>query len=154
METIQIKRNNVYKIDILDDEDKTKGTIEFDVEDIGLSFKCLKSLEAIEKLKETARLKEYSILKKQDQPGDYISKNEEAILNLWQETFNEMRNAMDIFLGDGACTLIFGDRNYPTMFEDLMEQLMPHIDKMGISFENVKDRIAKKYSINKEQVIE
>jgi hypothetical protein len=150
MEKLRVEKKDIYTIEVND-----KGeTIEFDLADISLSFKCIKALEEIDKIKQNAKMREIAISKKEDVEGKYMSKKEEEILKVWQETFIEMRKAMDIFLGDGACKKIFGDRNYIEMYDDLMEQLLPHLDKMKISFDGMKNRIVQKYSEDKKNVIE
>ena len=56
-----------------------------------------------------------------------------------------MRNALDCFLGDGGCQKIFGDRNYPSMINDLLEALQPHLEKLDLSYESTSERIKEKY---------
>lgn len=150
MEKLRVEKKDIYVIEVND-----KGeTIEFDLADIGLSFKCSKALEEIDKITNDAKMKEIVINKKEEVKGKYMSKKEEEKMKLWQDTFREMRKAMDIFLGEGACQKIFGDRNYIEMYDDLVKQLEPHFEKMKISFEGMKKRIVDKYSIDKKSVIE
>ena len=150
MEKIRVEKKNIYTIEVNDNGD----TIEFDLEDIGLNFKLLKALKEVDRIKDYMK-KEVSIIdKRQDVKGKYISKNEEDLLRLWNKAFKDMRNAMDMFLGEGACQKIFGDRNYIEMFDDLMDQLKPHLEKMKVSYKDIKDRIQNKYSSKNEKVIE
>ena len=150
MEKIRVEKKNIYTIEVNDNGD----TIEFDLEDIGLNFKLLRALKEIDRIQEYMKNEITIIQKRQDVKGKYISKNEEDILRLWNKCFKDMRSAMDIFLGEGACQKIFGDRNYIEMFDDLMEQLKPHLEKMKVSYENIKKRIENKYSNKSEKVIE
>ena len=154
----RIKKKDIYTIEVND-----KGEcIEFDLADVGLSLRCVEALEKIKKIKIDAINQEKIIKKKQDVPGKYISKNQKEILYLWKDTFKKMRQAMDLFLGEGACQKIFGDRNYIEMFDDLMEELnkpreeyngKSHMDNLNITFDGMKERIMKKYKdINKKVI--
>lgn len=150
MEKLRVEKKNIYTIEVNDNGD----TIEFDLEDIGLNFKLLKTLREIDRIGNYMKNELTIIDKRQDVKGKYISKNEEDTLRLWNKAFKDMRNAMDSFLGEGACQKIFGDRNYIEMFDDLMEQLKPHLEKMKISYKDIKDKITKKYSATEKKVIE
>lgn len=149
MESLRIQKKDIYKIEVND-----KGEcIEFDLLDLNLKFRCLEALDKIEKIKKNTILQEKIIKKREDVKGKYLTKNQEDILELYRKTFKEMREAMDLFLGDGACQKIFGDRNYIEMFDDLFEQLQPHLKKIDISMEDINKRIAEKYSKGKKNVI-
>ena len=150
MEKIRVEKKNIYTIEVNDSGD----TIEFDLADIGLNFKLLKALKEIDRIQEYMKNELTIINKRQDVKGKYISKNEEDTLRLWSKCFKDMRSAMDCFLGEGACQKIFGDRNYIEMFDELMEQLKPHLEKMKISYKDIQDRIKKKYSATQNKVIE
>lgn len=150
MEKIRVEKKNIYTIEVNDNGD----TIEFDLADIGLNFKLLRALKEIDRIQDYMKKELYIIDKRQDVKGKYISKNEEDTLRLWDKCFKDMRKAMDNFLGEGACQKIFGDRNYIEMFDDLMDQLKPHLEKMKISYNDIKKRIENKYSNKNEKVIE
>ena len=72
--------------------------------------------------------------------------NEEARITAYREAFKQMRAAMDVFLGEGACQKIFGDRNYIEMYDDLFKELAPHLEKMKLNTQGISDRIKEKYS--------
>ena len=151
MEKLRVEKKNIYTIEVNDNGD----TIEFDLADIiGLKFKLLKTLNEIDRIIDYAKKEEIIINKRQDVKGKYISKNEEDILRMWNKTYKDMRNAMDMFLGKGACQKIFGDRNYITMFNDLMDELKPHLDKIGINVNSIAKDIENKYSTTEKKVIE
>ena len=61
---------------------------------------------------------------------------------------------MDEFLGAGGVQKIFGDRNYPDMYNDLFDALKPHLEKIGISSKKSIERIEQKYSESDEDVLE
>ena len=143
METLRIERKDIYTIEVNDNGD----TIEFDLLDIELPFKCDRAFREISKAESDLQAKLVIIDKKQDHPlkGTIMTANEEARLNAYRDAFLGMRAAMDSFLGEGACQKIFGDRNYLEMFTDLAEALAPHMEKMQLNSEGIKKRIKDKY---------
>ena len=151
MNKIRVEKRDIYSIEVNDEGE----TIEFDLADIELPFKCEKALNMINKLRKDFNYKIKIISKKQDvkKKGEYISQNEKELLNAQKQMFKEMRMAMDEFLGKGACQKIFGDRNYIEMYDDLMKELQPHLDKMELNFEGMKKRIQNKYNVSNNKVM-
>ena len=143
MESLRIERKDIYTIEVNDNGD----TIEFDLLDIELPFKCDRAFREVSKVESDLKAKLIIIDKKQDHPikGASMTANEEARLNAYKDAFLGMRAAMDSFLGDGACQKIFGDRNYLEMFTDLAEALAPHMEKMKLNSEGIRKRISDKY---------
>lgn len=151
MNSIRIKRDDIYTIEVNDNGD----TIEFDLLDIELPFKADRALQEVDKITKQLKGKLVIISNQEDHKldGKIITANEEATLEAYKEAFTAMRKAMDTFLGEGACQKIFGDRNYLTMYNDLFEQLAPHLEKMKISTAGVMDRIKSKYGNKDEGVL-
>ena len=143
MESLRIERKDVYTIEVND-----KGeTIEFDLVDVELPFKCEKAWAECNKISKDLQAQLVIISKQEDtkQKGKLLTKNEELTIEAYRKAFKEMRVAMDSFLGEGACQKIFGDRNYLEMFNDLFEALKPHLDKMEITSHGIFERIKNKY---------
>ena len=143
MESLRIERKDIYTIEVND-----KGeTIEFDLVDIELPFKCDRAFREVARIDSDLRAKLVIIGKQQDHPnkGTVMTANEEATLKAYKEAFKEMRVAMDGFLGEGACQKIFGDRNYLEMYSDLAKELEPHLEKMKINTSGIAQRIKEKY---------
>ena len=151
MESLRIERKDIYTIEVNDQGE----TIEFDLVDIELPFKCDKAFKEVERIKSELKAKLVIIDKKQDRKikGSIMTANEEARINAYKEAYIAMRSAMDVFLGDGACQKIFGDRNYLEMFADLAEALAPHLEKMEISASGIAKRIEAKYGKNEDGVL-
>ena len=143
MESLRIERKDIYTIEVNDNGD----TIEFDLVDVELPFKCDRAFSEVARIEKDLKAKLVIIDKKQDRKlkDRIMTVNEEARLTAHKEAYIAMRSAMDIFLGDGACQKIFGDRNYLDMFTDLAEALAPHLEKMEISTEGITKRIEAKY---------
>ena len=144
MNSIRIEKKDIYTIEVNDNGD----TIEFDLVDIELPFKADRALQEINRIYKELKAKLVIIEKKADRKidGDYMTANEKAKLEAHKNAFKEMRVAADAFLGEGACQKIFGDRNYLEMYDDLFEQLAPHLEKMKLTTDGITERIKSKYS--------
>lgn len=151
MNSIRIEKRDVYTIEVND-----KGeTIEFDLVDIELPFRCAKAVREVDRIAKELNAKLVIIGKRDDHQlkGDVMTANERDTLEAHRIAFKEMRVAMDAFLGDGACQKIFGDRDYIEMYNDLMEQLEPHLEKMKINYQGIRERIESRYSKKNEGVL-
>ena len=147
MEKIRVKKEHEYVIEVNDEGD----TISFNPEDPELMLRFDNALQKIKKFQNELKIKQQILSKKQDEETDtYLTKNQREEALLWRETFTKMREAMDEFLGKGACQKIFGDSNYISMFDDLLEQLEPHFKKLNLNAERMKTEITKKYA-NKDE---
>ena len=144
MNSIRIEKKDIYTIEVNDNGD----TIEFDLVDIELPFKCERALAEVNRIYKDLKGKLVIIEKKDDHKldGEVMTANEKAKLEAHRAAFKEMRVAMDAFLGEGACQKIFGDRNYVEMYDDLFEQLAPHFEKMKLNTEGISARIKAKYT--------
>ena len=130
MEKLRIEQKGLYEIEVNDNGD----TIVFDTLDLDLPFKFNDAFIQANKIRHK-KSKEYGV----------ITTNDEEIRKLKDETFKKLRNALDCFLGEGGCQKIFGDRNYPSMINDLLEALQPHLEKLDLSYESTSERIKEKY---------
>ena len=143
MESLRIERKDIYTIEVNDNGE----TIEFDLVDIELPFKCDRAFREVSRIEKELKAKLVIINKQQDHKlkDSTMTANEEARITAYKTAFKEMRVAMDGFLGDGACQKIFGDRNYLEMYTELAEALAPHLEKMEISAAGIEKRIREKY---------
>lgn len=143
MESLRIARNDIYTIEVND-----KGeTIEFDLVDVELPFKCERAWAEVNKISKDLQAQLVIISKQEDtkQNGKLLTMKEEKTIEAYRKAFRDMRVAMDGFLGEGACQKIFGDRNYIEMYNDLFEALKPHLEKMELTSKGVVERIKNKY---------
>ena len=139
---LRVYKKNEYVIEVNDNGD----TISFNIEDPSLPLRAEKAYEDIQKLTENMKTELFIVSKRDDVKGNKIlSKNEKETLEIYNKAFNDMRKAMDGFLGKGACQKIFGDTNYLTMYDDLFEQLTPHFENIGMSIGSLIESIKKKY---------
>lgn len=146
MEKLGYKKENVYQLEVND-----KGEyIEFDLLDIDLPDKITKAYKDLVKEQKNVNIQEQVIYKKF---ANNPNKKWEEIHKLEKEYFKKSREIFDSFLGEGACKKIFGDTDRYGMFEDLLNALQPHLDKMQINVEQIKKNLVEKYSPNKKNVI-
>lgn len=145
MESIRIKSESLYEIEVNDNGD----VITFDLDDIELPLKIDKCIRKLKNLALEITKKEKEIHSRPDfkeNEDDLMTVNERELAEIVYDTYVKSREIMDELLGEGACQKIFGDANYSTMFDDLLEALAPHFIKMKAKQENVKNRIKAKYS--------
>ena len=143
MNSIRIEKKDIYTIEVNDNGD----TIEFDLVDIELPFKCEKAWAEVSKISKDLQAQLVIISKQEESKrnGKLLTVKEEKTLEAYRKAFREMRVAMDGFLGEGACQKIFGDRNYLEMFNDLYDELKPHLEKMELTSHGIFERIKNKY---------
>lgn len=160
--SIRLHSKTEYMIDVNDNGD----TILFDMADTGLPSRLFKMFESIDKLAAELDAKAKEIGDRPDEPlfstempnsesGEsetrvLITKNQHDGVQLIDDFYKQARVAMDLFLGEGACQKIFGDKNYNGMFDDLIEQLEPHFKKMGLEADKLKKSAATKYAPNRQ----
>ena len=152
--SIRVRSESEYVIEVND-----KGeTISFDITDPGLATRAFEAFEKVDQLFEKFQAKAEEIDKMPDEDIQTSFENEVRISKklkegslLLQDLYPEARAAMDTFLGEGACQKIFGDKNFSMMFDQLTEQLKPHLDKMGLNAKKIQDDVMKKHGPNRRQ---
>lgn len=149
--SIRVKNKDAYIIEVNDNGD----TIEFDITDIELPFKLERAQKMAQDAQKWLKSQQVIIAKKQDtaKKGDLMTAKERATLEAYRECFKKMRAAIDEFAGAGASQKIFGDHNYIEMFNDFMEEMQPHFDKMELKGIDIKKKIEEKYSDKAEDEI-
>ena len=143
MNSIRVRNKDAYIIEVNDNGD----TIEFDITDIELPFKLERAQKAAQEAKKWLKAQQVIISKKQDtaKKGDLMTVKERATLEAYRECFKKMRAAIDEFAGAGASDKIFGEKNYLEMFNDFMEEMQPHFDKMELKGIDIRKKIEEKY---------
>ncbi len=159
--SIRVHSNTEYVIEVNDNGD----TISFDTSDIGLTSRLYDTFDQLDKLAREYEVKAAELDAREDKPRStvevehedgtmehktLITQNQYDGTKMMDDYYRDARAALDIFLGEGACQKIFGDKNYYTMFEDLTQQLKPHFEKMGLSAQKLKANAVKKHSPNRE----
>ena len=158
---IRVRSSSEYLIEVNDAGD----TIAFDTNDTSLTPRLFQMYEEIDRLTAEYEERAKEIDARPDTPrttakvpNEETGDLEERVLGtqnqyegaqLIDSFYTEARTALDRFLGEGACQKIFGDKNYLSMFEDLLEQLAPEFKKIGIRAEDIKHTAAKKHAPNR-----
>lgn len=144
MNSIRVRNKDTYIIEVNDNGD----TIEFDITDIELPFRLERAKKIADDARKWLKAQQVIISKKQDtaKKGDLMTTRERATLEAYRECFKKMRAAIDEFAGAGASDKIFGDKNYLEMFNDFMEEMQPHFDKMELKGIDIRKKIEEKYS--------
>lgn len=152
MNKLRVEKKNVYEIEVNDQGE----TISFNIEDPSLPLRMEKAFEDIQKISDRCKKELLLIEKKPDKKnkGSLMSNNERENLKLYQKMFKDMRAAMDVFLGEGACQKIFGSEDYLSMYDELFEALKPHFEKIGLNSQSFKKSIESKYGSQDEDVLE
>lgn len=153
--SIRVESKSKYTIEVND-----KGeTISFDLADFRLPAKLLNVYTRLEDLAKEYDEKSNKILEREDKivqtiKGKYLGGNEIEenitqntldIMNLSDKYYQDAREILDEFLGKGACQKIFGDINYDSMFDDLLEQLEPHFKAMGLNYQKLQKGLVNKF---------
>lgn len=146
---LELNQSHLYEVEVNDNGD----TIVFNREDITFPLKIQKMYEDCEKLEKETKLKLKAIEKKPNTKKGYLGTRDIEFLNLTNKTFGKMRTIMDGVLGKGACQKIFGDTNYLSMYEDLMDALNPILEEIGLKDKSVKEAVIEKYSEEDDGVI-
>lgn len=153
---IQLKKSNVLKIGIKDEDGKNTGEfLTFDLEDIDLGLKLNECQKRHFNNVKNTRNRFIIIDKKQDKKGKrLLSWKEEEKIKVLKEFYKEEEEALDLFLGkNGTKKLLNGRNPYWTMFDDINEMIEPILPKLKISADDVMEKIKKKYQNNKEDVL-
>ena len=125
-------------------------TISFDFADpafLGNAQKMMQEVERIDKeFKELGSFLEDST--KEESIENMMDSEMVALGEGLTRYYEELRDAIDVFLGKNASQKIFGDDNYLTMFNDLFEAIEPYLDKaanlQGEEIESAKKSALKK----------
>ncbi len=146
MEKLELKNKDIYQLEVNDSGDY----IEFDLTDISLPVKAINLSENIVKID-----KEYmeEILKIDQEYKDEEIEKIKKVADLELKKCYELRKTFDEFLGEGACQKIFGNKNNYGMFNELLEALEPHFDKMKINIKKAKEKLVNKYLPKKNDVM-
>lgn len=156
---IQLKKDNVIKIKIKDQEGNDTGKfLTFDLEDIELPLRYQQMFEEHKKNENYVKHQFIIIDKKQDKKGKKIlTANEEEKLKVMKEYYQREMHALDLFLGEGKTQMILdimGRRPYISMFNDIGEALKPLNNILEKNIELTDEKIKNKYKIEMENIIE
>lgn len=163
MDYIKLKeRKDIVRLGIQDengkivkDEQGNEVVIEFDLGDVDLPLNYNRCLNEINEAERRLKGKIITINKKQDVKGkQLLSKNDEEKMKALKQFYEEMENAMDLFLGQGGTKKFLNGRSpYLEMFDDIDEALKPHLSKLNLTANSIVDRIKDKYKLKEDEEV-
>lgn len=168
---IRIKSATEHRIPIQTEvrpgEWETTDYLVFDTSDTSITSRLFQMYEAIDRLTDQAEKDAKAIDERPDEPlktikapdpetGELVertllTKNQYDGSQMVDKFYSDAREALDTFLGAGACQKIFGDKNYGDMFADLLAALQPEFEKMGLDADRIKHTAAEKHKPNRAQ---
>lgn len=156
---IQLKKDeNILKFRIIDEEGNDTGnSIEFNLEDLELLTRYQKIIEEDKKARDKLANQYLIIEKKQDHKGKkLLSYNEEAKIKAVQDFYKKEVEIYNMFLGENGVEKILNGRQLSwSTFDEINQIIVTTIlPKLEISAENIKNKIIKKYSDKRDDVIE
>lgn len=150
---IQMKEENVIRVGIKDKDGNDTGLIiKFDLQDIDLPLKFNK-MEAMHK-KNLSILKQQAMAleKQEDKKGKFLlSWKKEKAIELLKEHYEHEMEALDLLIGAGMTKKILEklDRApYYEMFDDIIDELEPIMDKLNADADKLLDNIKTKYGVD------
>lgn len=154
---IQIKEENVLKIGVKDKDGKDTGlVITFDLQDIDFPLRFNK-MDGLHK-KNLSVLKQQgaAIDKQEDKKGKFLlSWKTEKKIELLKEHYQREMVALDLLIGEGMTQKILDaiDRKpYYNMFDDIVEALLPVLNKIDSEATKLINSVEKKYGVNIDEV--
>lgn len=157
---IQLKENkDILRFKIKDEKGKDTGNfLEFNLEDIGLPIRFQELIEKDKKNRLNLKNQFLIIDKKQDCKGKKLfSANEEAKIKALQEFYEKEVEVYNMFLGENGVQKLLNGRELSWSSLQEIDEIIEKViyPKLEITGENIKKKIAEKYSnVKKEDVIE
>lgn len=155
--TIQLKKNNILKFKIVDEDGKETGEwLEFDIDDIELPLRLQEMVDKEKLNRDNLRNKFIIIEKKQDHKGKKMfSSNEEEKIKALQDFFKKEVEIYNMFLGEnGVQKLLCGRKIGWTTLDEINEIIKEYIaPKLDLSVEKMTEKIKKKYNTKKEEKV-
>lgn len=158
---IQLKENeDILKLRIRDEKGKDTGEmLTFNLQDIDLPLRLQQMEEEDKKNRANLRNQFVIIDKKEDHKGKKLfSANEEAKIKAMQEFYKKEIEIYNMFLGERGVQKLLNGRelswNTLEEIDEIIEKAI--LPKLQINADSIKEKIAKKYSIDvkKDDVIE
>lgn len=158
---INIKKRDTLKIGLKDEEGNVKFDenghevfIEFDLEDINLIDNYSKAISLCEEAGKSLQNELVIINKKEDvKINDYLTRNQKAKMDALKKYYKSIEGAMNLFLGEGGFSKIFGEKRYLTMLDDLADMLEPIMPLLKVNIDSIKNKIVTKYKVTDENVL-
>lgn len=157
MDSIQLKNENILRLEIKTDKGETTGDyLEFDLEDIELPLIYQEILEKLKSSRKKLKEKFLIIDKQKDHKGKKLmSSNEEAKIKVLNDFYKEQIEIYNMFLGEnGVQKLLHGRKLRWTTLREIDELIEKQIaPKLDMTLDNITKKIKEKYSVKKEDKV-
>lgn len=157
MDYIQLKNENILRLEIKTDKGETTGDyLEFDLEDIELPLIYQEILEKLKSSRKKLKEKFLIIDKQKDHKGKKLmSSNEEAKIKVLNDFYKEQIGIYNMFLGEnGVQKLLHGRKLRWTTLREIDELIEKQIaPKLDMTLDNITKKIKEKYSVKKEDKV-
>lgn len=156
---IRLKENeNILKLKIIDAEGNDTGnSLEFNLEDIELPLRYQEIVEEDKKNRAFVKNQFTIIDKKQDHKGKkLLSSNEEEKIKAMNEFYKREVEIYNMFLGENGVEKLLNGRRISWSTLDEIDEIIAKsiLPQLKVNAKSIKDKIIKKYSNKRDDVIE
>ena len=155
---IQLKKDNILRLKIRDAEGNDTGnSLEFDLEDIELPLRLQELVEKDKATRIDLRNKLKILDKKQDHKGKkLLSFKEEEQIKIMQDFYKKEVEIYNMFLGKNGVEKLLNGRRLSWGTLDEIDEIINEaiLPKLKMSAEDIKNKIMKKYSNKRDDVLE
>lgn len=156
---IKLKENkDILKLKIIDENGNDTGEIlTFNLEDIELPIKYQEIIESDKRARTHLKFRLEEIKRQPDKKGKkLLSANEEAQIKATQEFYKEEVKIYNMFLGENGVEKLLNGRELSWSTLEEIDEIIENaiLPKLKINAENIKNKIMKKYSDKKDEIIE
>lgn len=155
---IQLKKDNILRLKIRDSEGNDTGnSLEFDLEDIELPLRLQELVEKDKATRIDLRNKLKILDKKQDHKGKkLLSFKEEEQIKIMQDFYKKEVEIYNMFLGENGVEKLLNGRRLSWGTLDEIDEIINEaiLPKLKMSAEDIKNKIMKKYSNKRDDVLE
>lgn len=120
---IRVISSNLYTIEVNEEGE----TIALDLTDLNLFTNLKSTFTRLDTLGNnfTKGMQKIEKVDESKMHDNYTTEKENQQIELLNQFYQDSRQTLDGFLGEGACQKIFGNHNFITMFDDLAKALEP-----------------------------
>lgn len=156
---IRLKENeNILRLRIIDENGNDTGEVlRFNLEDIELPIKYQEIIEKDKKARTHLKFRMEEIERTPDKKGKkLLSANEEAKIKATQDFYKEEVQIYNMFLGENGVQKLLNGRELSWGTLEEIDEIIENaiLPKLKVNAESIKEKIMKKYSDKKSDVIE
>lgn len=154
MNTINIENDDLLEFEITYRGEKTGDKLVFDTQEVDLLLRYQQMEEEDLKNREWLRNQLIIIEKREDVKGKgNISKNTEDTIKVTKQFFEKEEKTYNMFLGENGVKKLLCGRQFGWLTLDYIDEIIEKyiLPKLDLSFDNLKNKIIKKYDNQKDE---